>query len=86
MLEESIKKAIREKRAIIGYRESIRFIKKNKPKLVVIAKNIPDDKRKEIEYLVRLGKYELKVFDGTSKELGIICGKPFPISILVIRR
>jgi ribosomal protein L30E len=38
----------------------------------------------EIEHLCKLGKLKLKVFKGSSKELGVICGKPYPISTMVI--
>lgn len=86
MLEEEIKKAIKKKNVIIGFKKSLKYMKINKPKLVVIAKNIQEDRKKEIEYLAKIGKFKVKIFDGTSKELGIVCGKPFPISTLVIKK
>ena len=84
-LTEEIKNAIKSEKAILGYRRSIRFIKTNKPKLVVIAENTPLEIRKEIEHNAKIGGIKVKIFKGGSKELGVICGKPFPISTLVIR-
>ncbi len=49
----------------------------------MIAKNIPDKFRKNIENNLIDGKIE--IFNGNSKELGAFCGKPFPISVLVIK-
>ena len=86
MLEDEIKKAVKERKAILGFRKSLKYIKTKKPKLIVISENIPEDRKKEIEYLAKLEKVKVEVFKGTSKELGIVCGKPFPVSILVIQK
>jgi len=84
-LTATIQDAIKSKKAIIGYRKTIRFIKLNSPKLIVIARNIPEKMRKEIENNAKLSKIKIEIFDGTSKELGVICGKQFPISALAVR-
>lgn len=84
-LTETIKEAIKSKDLIIGYKTSIKFIKLNSPKLIVIAKNIPDRMKKEIEYNAKTSNTKVEVFDGNSSDLGIVCGKPFPISTLVIK-
>jgi len=84
-LAREIQAALKENKVIIGYKESIDFIKSNKPRLIVVAKNIPENMRKEIEHNAKIFGLELVVFEGSSKELGIICGKPFPISTIVIK-
>lgn len=84
-LTVTIQEAVKSKKAIIGYRKTIRFIKLNSPKLIVVARNIPEKMKKEIEHNVKLSKTEIEVFNGTSKELGIICGKQFPIAAIAIR-
>lgn len=84
-LEEIIRSAIKSNRAVIGYNESIKYIKSNQPKIIVTAKNLPISLRKEIENNLKLSKTKLEVFNGTSLELGVICGKPFPVSALVIQ-
>jgi len=61
------------------------FIKTNSPKLVVVAKNIPEDMKKEIEHNVKVSGSKLEIFNGSSKELGLACGKPFPVTTLVIK-
>jgi len=84
-LEKMIKSAIKEKKAILGFRECIKFLKMNIPKVVIIANNIPESLRKEIEYNAKISRVEVKVFNRSSKELGVICGKPFPVSTIVIK-
>jgi large subunit ribosomal protein L30e len=82
---EDVQSAIKSGKAIIGYKESIKFIKTGSPKLVVIAKNIPENMKKEIEYNTKISNIKLEIFDGSSKDLGIICGKPFPVSTIAIK-
>ncbi len=84
-LTETIQEAIKSKKIIIGYREGVKFIKLNSPKLIVIAENISEQMKKEIEYNAKVSNTKIEIFDGTSKELGIVCGKEFPISTLVIK-
>jgi large subunit ribosomal protein L30e len=84
-MERLIKRAIKGGNAIIGYKKSIKFIKMNKPKTVIIANNIPEHFRKELEHNCKIMKIKIRVFKGSSKELGVICGKPYPISTIVIK-
>ncbi len=85
-LTEKIQSAIKSKKIIIGYKESIKFIKTNSPKLIIVAMNTPEKMKKEIEYNAKISGIELQVFEESSKELGIECGKPFPVTTLVIKR
>lgn len=82
---EDIQDALKSNKLILGYKESIKFIKTNSPKLVVIAKNVPEDMRKEIEYNTKISGSKVEIFNGSSKELGLVCGKPFPVTTLVIK-
>jgi large subunit ribosomal protein L30e len=84
-LTENVQEAIKSKKIIIGYKKSVKFIKLNSPKIIVIAKNIPEKMRGEIEHSSKISDVKVEIFDGTSKELGILCGKEFPISTLVIK-
>jgi len=84
-LTETIQEAIKSEKIIIGYKKSVKFIKLNSPKIIVIAKNIPEKMRREIEHSSEISNVKVEIFDGTSKELGIFCGKEFPINTLVIK-
>lgn len=84
-VQETIQSAIKSKNVVIGYKESIKFIKLSTPKLIVIAKNAPEKIKSDIEYSAKISKAKVENFDGTSKQLGVICGKPFPVTTLVIK-
>jgi len=85
MNEEEIKNAIKSKDIIIGYRKAIKFIKTDKPKMIIIANNMPEKMKKEIEIHAKIFNLDMKVFDGDSKKLGIICGKPYPVTTIVLK-
>lgn len=82
--QDMIQEALKAKKIVIGYKNSIKFIKVNTPKVIVISNNLPESLRKEIEQNAKVGKMKLEVFSGNSRELGTFCGKPFPVSALVI--
>jgi len=84
-LLETVQDALKSKNVIIGYRKSIKFIKLNKPKLIVMANNTPKKIKKEIEYNAKISGVKVEVINSNSKELGVVCGKPFPVTTLVIK-
>ncbi|MBS3055670.1 MAG: 50S ribosomal protein L30e [Candidatus Aenigmarchaeota archaeon] len=84
-VQEEVQTALKDNKAILGYRRSIKFIKLNSPKLIVVSNNLPEKVRKEIDHNAKVSGAKVETFNGTSKELGIICSKPFPVSTLVIK-
>lgn len=84
-LQQDIQNALKSNEVIIGFEESIKYIKLKKAKLIVIANNIPEIRKNDIEHNARISKTKLEIYPCSSKDLGIICGKPFPVTTLVIK-
>ncbi len=61
-----------------GLSETKKSIKKGEARLVVVAKNCPE------QVLVSGSSPKVLVFEGTNVELGSACGKPFAIAALAI--
>jgi len=85
-LTKMIKEKIKKGKVIIGYKTVIKSLKSDRPELVVVAANTPDDKKKMIELNAKISKVQVKEYPKDSVELGLLCGKPFSISILAIKR
>lgn len=83
-LEGEIKQVLKTGKYILGYRKSIRNIKMGKAKAVVIASRIPKWMEDDIMYYARLGEIPVIKFKGTSYELGMVCGKPFPVAVMAV--
>ncbi len=83
-LEGEIKQVLKTGKYILGYRKSIRAIKTGKAKAVVIASKIPRWMEDDVRYYAKLGDIPVIKFKGTSYELGMVCGKPFPVAVMAI--
>ena len=84
-MADEIQTAVKSKNAVIGYRESMKFIKNGRAKAVIMANNVPGSMDAEIKHNAKVAEAKLEVFDGGSKDLGTACGKPFPVAVMVIK-
>lgn len=80
-----LKEAISSKNAIVGSKETVKMLKTKKLKLVILSNNCPEELKKDITKYSKLSETKTENFEGTSKQLGILCGKPFPIAVLSIK-
>jgi len=85
-LEKLIKEKIKEDKVVLGYKNVIKSLKTNKPELIVVADNMPEDKKKMIELNAKISKVQVKEYLKDNVNLGLLCGKPFSVSILAIKR
>ena len=84
-LEKLIKTSIKNKKIVIGYEKIRKLLKTSSSlELIILAKNTPKNIKDELEYNAKIGKVEVKTYEGTGVELGNVCGKPFPISVIGI--
>jgi len=81
---EDLKSALEENKVSLGSKKTIKYLKLGKVKMIVIANNCPDNIKRDLEHYAKLTGLKLEIFDGTAKQLGIVCGKPFSIATLAI--
>lgn len=79
-----IKKLLKEKKVIIGTERTIKNLKLGKVDRVIISSNCEDCTVEDINYYTGLSKTETIKVDYSNEELGVICKKPFSISILSV--
>ena len=84
-LTKIIKNAVRDNKVVLGYERVTKEIKTKKPKLIIHAKNIPKDKLEIIIHNTKLANIEVKQYQNDNVNLGLICGKPFSVSVLAIK-
>jgi len=68
----------------IGTKATAHAVKNGHAKLVVLARNLPQDARGEIESAARAKGVAVVDFDGPNVELGPACGKPFAVAALAV--
>jgi len=60
------------------------MIKRGKVEKIFLAKNVPENIKKDIEYYQKLGNFEVEVLDYSNEEVGLLLKKPFKISVISI--
>ena len=83
-MTEDLRNALKENKVILGSDRTIKYLKLGKVRTVIVASNCPESKRKGLEHYTKLTGVKLESFEGTAKQLGVFCGKPFSIASLAI--
>jgi len=68
----------------LGYNRPLKMIKRGKVEKIFLAKNVPENIKKDIEYYQKLGNFEVEVLDYSNEEVGLLLKKPFKISVISI--
>ncbi|MCX6814058.1 MAG: 50S ribosomal protein L30e [Candidatus Aenigmarchaeota archaeon] len=85
-VNHEIKEAMKEKKIIIGSRTVIKGVKRGHINSVIYASNCPEETRKDLEYYSKSEFVAVKDFKGNSVQLGEICGKPFNVLLVGIKK
>ncbi|MEM5830245.1 MAG: ribosomal L7Ae/L30e/S12e/Gadd45 family protein [Candidatus Aenigmatarchaeota archaeon] len=80
-----VKEEMQKGNVIYGFRKCLKYLKLNEPKYVIIANNIPENMKKDIIDAVD-DKSKIVEANLSSIELGRFLGKPFSISVIVIKK
>ena len=79
-----IKKILKTGNIVIGTERTIKNLKLGKAQKILLSSNCPADVEKDINYYAGLSSAEIHKLDYPNDELGVICKKPFSISVLAL--
>jgi len=79
-----IKKLIKAKNIVIGTERTIKNLKLGKVEKVIISSNCSEKVLNDLNYYAGLSKAETIKISYPNDELGVICKKPYSISVLSI--
>jgi len=85
-LSKQIKDAIKNEKLIIGSRTVLKNLKNEMLDSVVYASNYPDGMIKDLNHYSKVSGVKLEEFNGNSVQLGELCGKPFRILIVGVKK
>ena len=83
-VDRGIRVAVDTGDVTLGSEKSIQSLKLGKGKLVIVAANAPKDIIEDVEYYANLSEIPSYVYDGSSVDLGSVCGKPFTVATLIV--
>lgn len=83
--DKIIKSAITSGKVYFGSMQSMNAAKTGKAIAIIQALNASKKIKEEIQYYSNLSKIPVYTYPGSAQDLGLICGKPFMVSILTIK-
>mmetsp|Transcript_97331 Transcript_97331/g.145868 ORF Transcript_97331/g.145868 Transcript_97331/m.145868 type:complete len:111 (+) Transcript_97331:62-394(+) len=83
-MNSRLKLTMKSGKAILGYKHTLKALRRSKAKLVLIASNCPQLRKSEVEYIAMLAKTPVRHYSGDNTALGTACGKFFNCSVLSI--
>ena len=81
-----IKKLLKAGNVIIGTEKSVKSLKLGRVQKILLSSNCPAGVEKSINYYAGLNDAEIHKLEFPNDELGVICKKPFSISVLAVVR
>ena len=79
---EEIKKALKDKKAVIGSERTFKEIRKGSIVKVYLASNCSAETETNIGHYAKLQNIEVVKIKQPNDELGVLCKKPFLISVI----
>lgn len=83
-MNSRLKLVMKSGKAILGYKASIKALRRGKAKMILISSNCPHLRKSEVEYMAMLAKTQVHHYAGDNTALGTACGKFFNCSVLSI--
>jgi len=83
-LENELKVAIKTGKVSLGSKATMRFAAHGKGRLIILARNCPEDTKKLILHYAKLSNIPAYVSPLSSQELGAACGKQFMVAALTV--
>lgn len=84
IMDKEIKELIENKNLIIGTKRTMRYLKLGKIEKIYLSSNCKEDIKADLEYYTKITPIQIIQLKYPNDELGILCKKPFPISVLSI--
>lgn len=84
-MTDELRNALNDNKVIIGSKQTIKNLRLKNVKLIILASNCPENIKKDIDYYSKQTGIKVDKFNGTAKQLGVFCGKPFSIAVLAIK-
>jgi large subunit ribosomal protein L30e len=79
-----IRRAVETGKVNFGEKTAEKNILKGNGELIIISSTAKKTIKERLEHYAKLSEIPFYEFQGTSTDLGSVCGKPFPVSVMTI--
>ena len=77
-----IRKLLSSEKLVLGTERTMKKLKSGKLKKIYVSANCPSKIKETIKHYSELGKIEVIKLEQQNDELGIVCRKPFSVSMI----
>ncbi len=77
-----LKKLLESKKLVLGTDETLKMLRQGKLKKIFIASNCKKEDKDDVLHYCRVGGVECVELSQSNEEIGVICRKPFAISMV----
>lgn len=84
-VDKAVAAAVKTGKVAFGADEALRSAKTGKAQLILVASNSPPHIRGDLEFYVKLSQVPLVNYRGSNVDLGVVCGKRFPVAALTVK-
>ncbi|MBS3150479.1 ribosomal L7Ae/L30e/S12e/Gadd45 family protein [Candidatus Woesearchaeota archaeon] len=80
---KDLKEAIKENKGVVlGTQRALKKLKMKSLKRIYVSSNVPEEVLEDIEHYAKLYNIPLVKLKESNEELGVLCRKPFSVSVL----
>jgi len=77
-----IKEYLKSEKLILGTKRVLKNLKSSNLEKVFVSSNCPEELQQELQKYSDISKTELVQLDVPNNELGVLCKKPFTVSVI----
>ncbi|MGC8849452.1 MAG: 50S ribosomal protein L30e [Candidatus Bathyarchaeia archaeon] len=82
-LQRELRLALESGEVAVGFREALKAVRAGKAKLLIVASNHSDEAKRLLGEASDIPVYRFK---GSNMDLGALCGRRHPVSILAVKK
>ncbi len=83
-IKEEVSRAVKTGKVVLGSKKTIKSLLTGNPKLIVVSDSCTNELKDRLSYYSTLAGIPCKTVEGTTLELGSLCGKPYTVSALAV--
>ncbi len=83
-VDHELRLALSTGKVQLGSKTTVREMRRGRARMAILSSNCPADKAEAIETYGRLSEIPVLTHAKDSVDLGVLCGKPYPVSAMVI--
>ena len=79
---KEVKNTLKQGNVVLGAEQTTKLMKQGKLKKIFLSSNCKEDVKTDLQRYANISKVELVNVSIPNKELGVVCKKPFSISMI----